>query len=103
MELHLLIHLYLICVLGIYFAGFNDFRLNILVFFSEMSVPRWHIGTGTFEDCYLSFHTYVSACIMHSCVIYLSRHHNFESRHAQNPIKRCVNVPVPMSQQGTLI
>ena len=26
-------------------------------------------GTGTFEDCYLDFHTYALACKMHSCVI----------------------------------
>ena len=51
-----------------------------------MSLPRWHVGTGTLEDCYLGFHTYDSACMMHTCVIYLSMHHNFVSRNAQDPI-----------------
>ena len=45
-----------------------------------MNVPHWHIGTGTLEEHYLSLHTYDSAYMMHSCVIYLLRHHNFVSR-----------------------
>ena len=34
-----------------------------------MSVPRWHVRTDILEDCYLAFHTYDSACMMHSCMI----------------------------------
>ena len=34
-----------------------------------MSVPRWYIDTGTFENCYLGFHTYASLYVMYSCMI----------------------------------
>ena len=47
------------------------------------SLARWQ---DTFEDCYLGFHAYDSACIVHCSVIFLSRHHNIVSKHAQNPI-----------------
>ena len=33
-----------------------------------MSVPRWHLGTRTFEDCYLGFQT--CFCMMHICLNY---------------------------------
>ena len=68
-----------------------------------MNVFYWHVGTGTFEGCYLGFNEYASACNMLSCVIYLSGHHNFVLMHAQNPVKQYANMPVPEIQRGTLI
>ena len=41
-------------------------------------LPRWYVGTGALEYCYLGY-------MMHSCVFYLSRHHNFVSSYAQSP------------------
>ena len=55
---------------------------NILVF------SKWVRLTGSLAQEYLYTviwaYMYDSACMMHNCVIYSSRYHNFVSTHNQN-------------------
>ena len=65
-----------------------------------MTVPRWQVGTGILQDCYLGS-THKIFCMYDAQLCDIRGKPHGMSGVAQDPIEQCVNVSVPTSSSQT--